>query len=203
MNQTQRGNNSIKNDTLAALYGKYNYEKGLIEKIYESESTRFSLQGSKALISNPTMQDSDSDIKEDQRSNSKFLADLNAEFHERALLAKQRRFYKRSGRVGSSKKPIDKSNETCFACGKLGHFQKECPSTKTSTPPYPSSSKLYKKPKFYTNSTPQHNQNVNNNQKDYRVKYKGLKAEIVVLAKKIDAMNKGKSEKGLAAESFD
>ncbi|GJV97555.1 hypothetical protein Tco_1549132 [Tanacetum coccineum] len=75
-------------------------------------------------------EDSDSDIKEDQRSNSKFLADLNAEFHERALLANQRRFYK-------------------------------------------------------------------------RVKYKGLKAEIVVLAKKIDAMNKGKSEKGLAAESFD
>ncbi|GJX26938.1 hypothetical protein Tco_0233234 [Tanacetum coccineum] len=28
MNQTQRANNSIKNDTLAALYGKYNYEEG-------------------------------------------------------------------------------------------------------------------------------------------------------------------------------
>ncbi|GJT93044.1 retrovirus-related pol polyprotein from transposon TNT 1-94 [Tanacetum coccineum] len=203
MNQTQRANNSIKNDTLAALYGKYNYEEGLIDQIYESESTRFSLQGSKALISNPTMQDSDSDIEEDQRSSSEFLADLNAEFHERALLANQRRFYKRSGRVGSSKKPMDRSNETCFACGKLGHFQKDCPSIKTSTPPYPSANKLYNKPKFHTNSTPQHNQNANNNQKDYKVKYKGLKAEIVVLTKKIDAMNKGKSEKGLVAESFD
>ncbi|GKE40965.1 hypothetical protein Tco_1464370 [Tanacetum coccineum] len=30
------------------------------------------------------------------------------------------------------------------------------------------------------------------------VKYKGLKTEIAVLTKKIDAMNKGKSEKGLA-----
>ncbi|GKB73743.1 retrovirus-related pol polyprotein from transposon TNT 1-94 [Tanacetum coccineum] len=203
MNQTQRANNSIKNDTLAALYGKYNYEEGLIDQIYKSDSTRFTLQGSKALISNPSMQENDFDIEEDQRSNSEFLADLNAEFHERALLANQRRFYKRSGRVGYQKKPIDKTNETCFACGKLGHFQKECPTLKTSTPSYPSSSKTYNKPKFYTNTTPQHNQIINNNQKDYRVKYKGLKAEIAVLTKKIDAMNKGKSEKGLVAESFD
>ncbi|GJT32105.1 hypothetical protein Tco_0922524 [Tanacetum coccineum] len=59
--------------------------------------------------------DSDFDIEEDQRSSSEFIADLNAVFHERALLANQRRFYKRSGRVGSSKKPMDMSNETCFA----------------------------------------------------------------------------------------
>ncbi|GJY76366.1 retrovirus-related pol polyprotein from transposon TNT 1-94, partial [Tanacetum coccineum] len=39
--------------------------------------------------------------------------------------------------------------------------------------------------------------------KDYRIKYKGLKAEIYVLTKKIDAMNKGNSEKGLVTESFD
>nr|GEV03388.1 hypothetical protein [Tanacetum cinerariifolium] len=113
------------------------------------KSTRFSIHGSKALISNLTMQDSDSAIEEDQRSSSEFLANLNAEFHERALLANQKRFYKRSGRVGSSKKPLDKSNETCFACGKLGHFQKE------------------------------------------------------FLTKKNDAMNKGKRDKGLVAESFD
>nr|GEV39687.1 hypothetical protein [Tanacetum cinerariifolium] len=125
-------------------------------------------------------------------SNSEFLADLNAEFHEKALLANQRRFYKRSGRVGPSKKPLDKTNETCFACRKLGHYQKECPLIKTSTPQYPSSSRLYNKPKFHTNPTPHINQNVNHNPKDYRVKYKGLKAEITVLTKKIDAMNKGK-----------
>ncbi|GJS68675.1 hypothetical protein Tco_0683240 [Tanacetum coccineum] len=34
----------------------------------------------------------------DQRTSNKFMADLNAEYHERALLANQKRFYKRSGR---------------------------------------------------------------------------------------------------------
>nr|GEX79682.1 hypothetical protein [Tanacetum cinerariifolium] len=43
---------------------------------------------------------------------------------------------------------------------------------------------------------------------DYKGKYKGLKVEMVVLTKKIDALTKGKiekekSEKGLIAESFD
>ncbi|GJW67426.1 hypothetical protein Tco_0121850 [Tanacetum coccineum] len=42
-----------------------------------------------------------------------------------------------------------------------------------------------------------------NHQKDYKGKYKRLKAKINVLTKKIDAMSKGKSEKGLVAESFD
>ncbi|GKC07021.1 retrovirus-related pol polyprotein from transposon TNT 1-94 [Tanacetum coccineum] len=93
-------------------------------------------------VSIPQAEDSDSDVEEETRSSSGFLADLNAEFHDRALLANQKRYYKRSGRVVSTKKPIDKSNETCFACGKLR-------------------------------------------------KYKGLKAEIDILTKKIDAMPKG------------
>ncbi|GJT80254.1 retrovirus-related pol polyprotein from transposon TNT 1-94 [Tanacetum coccineum] len=131
MNQTQRANNSIKNDSLATLYGKYNYEEGLIDQIYD-------------------------DSEEDQRTNNEFMADLNAEYHERALLANQKRFYKRSGRVGSARKPLDKSKETCFACGKLGHFQKDY----------------------------------------YKGKYKGFKAEMAVLTKRIDDMTKEKSEKG-------
>ncbi|GJT72013.1 retrovirus-related pol polyprotein from transposon TNT 1-94 [Tanacetum coccineum] len=205
MNQTQKANNSIKNDSLATLYGKYNYKEGLIDHIYESKSSKFTIQASssKALISNTHLQDSDSDVEEDTRSSSKFLADLNVEFHDRALLANQKRFYKRSGRVGSAKNPMDKSNETCFACGKLVHFQKDCPLNKTSTPSYPSSNKTYNKPKFHSNSTPQHNQNVDNHKKDYKGKYKGLKAKTDILTKKIDAMSKGKSEKGLVAESFD
>ncbi|GKF36776.1 retrovirus-related pol polyprotein from transposon TNT 1-94, partial [Tanacetum coccineum] len=122
---------------------------------------------------------------------------------ERALLANQKRFYKRSGMVGSARNPVNKSNEICFACGKQRHFQKECPSNKTSTPSYPSTLKPYNKPKFHSNSTPQHNLNTDKNPKDYKVKYKGLKAEHDVLTKKINAMSKEKSEKRLVAESFD
>nr|GEV77412.1 retrovirus-related Pol polyprotein from transposon TNT 1-94 [Tanacetum cinerariifolium] len=63
--------------------------------------------------------DSDSDVEEDQRTSNEFMADLNAEHHEKALLANQKRLYKRSGRVGSARKPIDKTKETCFACEKI------------------------------------------------------------------------------------
>ncbi|GJY30124.1 hypothetical protein Tco_0413619 [Tanacetum coccineum] len=110
MNQTQRANNSIKNDSLATL--------------------------SKALVSNHQFQDSDSDVEEDQTTINEFMADLNAEYHERALLANQQRFYKRSGR------------------------------------------------------------NSGNHQKEYKGKYKGLKAEMVVLTKRIDDITKEKNDEG-------
>ncbi|GKA16341.1 retrovirus-related pol polyprotein from transposon TNT 1-94 [Tanacetum coccineum] len=198
-----RVNNSIKNDSLATLYGKYNYEEDLIDQIYELETQRFTIQASssKALISNHQFQDSDSDVEEDQRTNNEFMADLKAEYHERALLANQKRFYKRSGRVGSARKPLDKTKETCFVCGKLGHFQKDCPSHKTSTPSYPYSNNSFNKSKPYTpsfNQTSFHNSS--NHQKDYKGKYKGLKAEMAVLTKRIDDMSKGKSEKGKKAK---
>ncbi|GJU53622.1 retrovirus-related pol polyprotein from transposon TNT 1-94 [Tanacetum coccineum] len=156
----------------------------------------------------------ESHVEEDQRTNNEFMADLNAEYHERALLANQKRFYKRSGRIGSARKPIHKSKETCFACGKTGHFQKDCPSNKTSTPSYPSSNNSFNKSKPYTQPFNQtSSQNTINYQKDYKGKYKGLKAEMAVLTKRIDDLTKGKSEKGknekgksekgLIAESFD
>nr|GEX88139.1 hypothetical protein [Tanacetum cinerariifolium] len=80
MNQTRRANSSIKNDTLATLYGEYNYEKELIDQIYESETNRFTIQSStsKALISNTHFQDSDSDAEIDTRISNEFLVDLNA-----------------------------------------------------------------------------------------------------------------------------
>ncbi|GJT97522.1 retrovirus-related pol polyprotein from transposon TNT 1-94 [Tanacetum coccineum] len=94
INQTLRENNSIKNDCLATLYGNYNYKEELIDQIYELETQRFTIQpsSSKALISNNHFQDSDSDVEKDQRTNNEFIDDLNAEYHERALLAKKKLF---------------------------------------------------------------------------------------------------------------
>ncbi|GKB93882.1 hypothetical protein Tco_0980019 [Tanacetum coccineum] len=77
-------------------------------------------------------------VEEDQRITNEFMADLNAEYHERALLANQKRFYKRFGRVGLARKPINKSKETCFTCGKLvspTHAIKKKTKTKSSTVP--------------------------------------------------------------------
>ncbi|GJT34462.1 hypothetical protein Tco_0924881 [Tanacetum coccineum] len=52
----------------------------------------------KSVIKCTTAKDSDLDVEEGTRSRSKFLADLNVEFHDRALLANQKRFYKWFGR---------------------------------------------------------------------------------------------------------
>nr|GEX96968.1 transposase, Ptta/En/Spm, transposase, Tnp1/En/Spm-like protein [Tanacetum cinerariifolium] len=101
--------------------GKYNYEEELIDQIYESETKRFINQGStsKTLILNNYTQDSDSDVEEDTRSISKFVYDLNAEFYDRALLANEKRFYKRSGRVGrkGKRKETISSKEIMFTKG--------------------------------------------------------------------------------------
>ncbi|GJU89568.1 retrovirus-related pol polyprotein from transposon TNT 1-94 [Tanacetum coccineum] len=148
-----------------------------------------------------------------KKTSNEFMANLNADYQERGLLANQKRFYKRSRRVGLARKPIDKSKKACFTCGKLGHFQKDFPSNKISTPSYPSSNTSFNKPKPYTPSFTQNSsQNIRNHQKDYKGKYKGLKAKMVVLTQRIDDLrkcksdkrkgDKGKSEKGLIAESF-
>ncbi|GJV66290.1 hypothetical protein Tco_1477118 [Tanacetum coccineum] len=52
--------------------------------------------------------ESNLDVEEDTRSSSEFLADLNAEFHDRELLANQKRFYKRSRRDEESVSSKDK-----------------------------------------------------------------------------------------------
>nr|GEX16024.1 hypothetical protein [Tanacetum cinerariifolium] len=134
---------------------------------------------------------SENPLPKHQNQCNEFMADLNAEYHERALLENLKRFYKRSDRVRSAKKPLDKTKETFFAYGKLGHFQKDYPSHKTSTPFYPSSNNSLNKSKPYTPSFNQiSSQNFGNHQKDYKGNYKGLKAKMVVLTKRIDDMTK-------------
>ncbi|GJY64588.1 retrovirus-related pol polyprotein from transposon TNT 1-94 [Tanacetum coccineum] len=67
---------------------------------------------------NNIWQDSDSDVEEDQRTSNEFIADLNAEYHERALLENQKRFYKRSRRVGSAIPDEYSSVSQCVADAK-------------------------------------------------------------------------------------
>ncbi|GKB90746.1 retrovirus-related pol polyprotein from transposon TNT 1-94 [Tanacetum coccineum] len=93
----------------------------------------------------PQVEVNDSDVEKDTKSSKEFLAKINVEFHDRALFANQKRFYKRSWRVGAARKPMDKSNETCFP---------------------------------------------------HVVMYKALKAELALLAQKIEVVLKQKSEKG-------
>ncbi|GJX76191.1 hypothetical protein Tco_0323002 [Tanacetum coccineum] len=89
---------NIRDTKIAALRLKFNAFKAFDGEKVQGTYTRLKASSSKALISNTYLHESDSDVEEDNRSSSEFLADLNAEFHDRAFLANQKRFYKRSGR---------------------------------------------------------------------------------------------------------
>ncbi|GKC69548.1 hypothetical protein Tco_1115431 [Tanacetum coccineum] len=101
----------IRDIMIAALRLKFNAFKAL-----EGEKVNETFTRLKCLLNDlknngvsiPQAKDNDSDVQEDTRSSSDFLVDLNVEFHDRALLANEKRFYKRSRRVGSAKKPMDK-----------------------------------------------------------------------------------------------
>nr|GEV20136.1 retrovirus-related Pol polyprotein from transposon TNT 1-94 [Tanacetum cinerariifolium] len=170
------GPSNTRDTKIVALRLKFNAFKALEGEKLNGRYTRFTIQpsSSKALISNSQMQDINSDVEEDLRSSSKFIADLNAEYHERALFANQKR-----------------------TLSKGIHLNQNLYSFLSFNNP------TLQQTKFHSNSTPQHNHNTDNNQKNCKVKYKGLKAEIDVLTKKIEDMSKGKSEKGLVAETFD
>ncbi|GJZ83100.1 hypothetical protein Tco_0648273 [Tanacetum coccineum] len=82
------------------LNGTYTRQKCLLNDLECNGVFIFQVEASssKALVSN-NFQDSDSDVEEDSRTGSEFIAELNAKYYERALLANQKRKYKRSGRV--------------------------------------------------------------------------------------------------------
>ncbi|GJX86663.1 retrovirus-related pol polyprotein from transposon TNT 1-94, partial [Tanacetum coccineum] len=159
---------------IAALRLKFNAFKALEGEKVNGTYTQLKcllndLENNGVIISQS--KDSDSDVEEDNRTNNEFMVGLNVEYHKRALLANQKRFYKRSRR--------------------------DCPSNKTSTPSYPSSNTSFNKSKSYTPLfTLNIPQNSSNHQKDYKGKYKGLKPEMAVLSQRIDELTKGKNDKG-------
>ena len=99
----------------------------------ETEKTVTSSPISTAFYSNGIVQDfqEESDDEVDGRTSEEYLHDLETEFHERALLANSKRFFKKN-------KFSSKANENteCFKCGKKGHFAKDCFSKTTSEPSF-------------------------------------------------------------------
>ncbi|GJV12694.1 retrovirus-related pol polyprotein from transposon TNT 1-94 [Tanacetum coccineum] len=123
------GPSNTRNTKIAALRLKFNAFKALEGEKVNGTFTRLKcllndLENNGVSIPQAEVNDTDSDVKEDQRTNNEFMADLNVEYHERSLLENQKRFYKRSRRVGSTRKPLEKSKETCFAYAKLDYREK-------------------------------------------------------------------------------
>ncbi|GJT10342.1 retrovirus-related pol polyprotein from transposon TNT 1-94 [Tanacetum coccineum] len=93
---------SDRRDTkIAALRLKFNAFKSLKGEKVNGTFTRLKcllndLENNGVTI--PQVEDNDLHVEEDKRTSNEFMADLNAEYHERALLENQKRFYKRSGR---------------------------------------------------------------------------------------------------------
>ncbi|GKF15645.1 hypothetical protein Tco_0057107, partial [Tanacetum coccineum] len=84
---------------LASLIGKLKYEENIIDSNYDTEkkkSLTTTTPLSIAFFSTSIVQDfQDSpDDEEDIRSSQEYMNDLEMKFHERALLAKSKRFFK-------------------------------------------------------------------------------------------------------------
>ncbi|GJR72970.1 hypothetical protein Tco_0085335 [Tanacetum coccineum] len=90
----------IRDTMIAALRLKFNSFKALKGEKVQQTYTRL-----KILLNDletkdfkiPQVKDSDSDVEEDTRSSKEFLADLNQEFHDRALLSNQKRLKDQGG----------------------------------------------------------------------------------------------------------
>ncbi|GJT83787.1 hypothetical protein Tco_1058129 [Tanacetum coccineum] len=95
----------INRPKIDALRLKFNAFKSLEGEKLNGTFTRLKcllndLENNGVII--PQAEDSDSDFEEDQMINNEFMADLNAEYHERALLANQKSNYGVLGRYGVS-----------------------------------------------------------------------------------------------------
>ncbi|GJY12674.1 retrovirus-related pol polyprotein from transposon TNT 1-94 [Tanacetum coccineum] len=119
--QNLRNTNHVKDSELASLFGKLKYEENLIDSIYETKKEKTLVSAtplSTAFFSTSIVQDfQDSpDDEEDTRSIQEYLNDLEEEYQARALLAKSKRFFKKSTQRFSSAKATDQTE--CHKCSK-------------------------------------------------------------------------------------
>ncbi|GKE46521.1 hypothetical protein Tco_1477779, partial [Tanacetum coccineum] len=99
--QSLRNTNHVKEFELASLFGKLKYEENLIDSIYKTDKEKtlvFATPLSTAFLSTSIIQDfQDSpNDEEDTRSSQEYMNDLEEEYQARALLAKSKRFFKKS-----------------------------------------------------------------------------------------------------------
>ncbi|GJZ51628.1 hypothetical protein Tco_0606143, partial [Tanacetum coccineum] len=102
------GSSDTRDTKIVALRLKFNAFKALEGEKVQGTFTRLKIllnDLEDKCVSIPQAEDSDSDVEEDTRSNSEFLADLNAEFHDRALLANQKRSTKDQEELVQLKNP--------------------------------------------------------------------------------------------------
>ncbi|GJX48497.1 hypothetical protein Tco_0273687 [Tanacetum coccineum] len=189
---------------LASLFGKLKYEENLIDSIYDIEkkkSLSTTTPLSIAFFSNSLVQDfQDSpDDEEDTRSSQEYMNDLEREFHERSLLAKSKRFFKKGTQRFSGAKATDQTG--CFKCERTRHFMKDCFS-KTSVPSYASPFQNKTQPKFITSSQ-QHKPELRPNI-DFEAKYNKVKAKLALLSSGASTSKSSQvRNQGLVAKAYE
>ncbi|GKF92766.1 retrovirus-related pol polyprotein from transposon TNT 1-94, partial [Tanacetum coccineum] len=121
------------------------------------------------------------------------------EFHERALLAKSKRFFKKGTQRFSGAKATDQTE--CHKCGRKCHFARDCFS-KTSVPSYSSPFQNNSQPKFISSSQ-QHKPELRPN-KDFEAKYNKVKAKLALLSSGASTSKSSQvRNQGLVAEAYE
>ncbi|GJQ98761.1 retrovirus-related pol polyprotein from transposon TNT 1-94 [Tanacetum coccineum] len=123
--QSLRNTNHVTDSELACLFGKLQYGEYLSDSVYDTEKKKTlttTTPLSTAFISTSIVQDFEDspDDEEDIRRCQEYLSDLEEEFHERSLLAKSKRFFKKGTQRFSGAKATDETQ--CHKCGRKGHF---------------------------------------------------------------------------------
>ncbi|GJY57210.1 retrovirus-related pol polyprotein from transposon TNT 1-94 [Tanacetum coccineum] len=201
--QSLRNTNHVKDYDLASLFGKLKYKENLTDNIYKTEKRKSLATAtplSTAFISTSIVQDfqDNPNNEEDTRSSLEYMNDLEEGFHERALLAKSRKFFKKGTQRFSGAKATDQTQ--CHKCGRNGHFSKDC-FLMTSIPLYQSPFQNNSQPKFFNSSQQKPELRPT---KDFESKYNKFKAKLALLSSGTSTFKSSMvKNKGLVAEAYE